>query len=157
MNAKQLADALNGIDYSECARIGRGDLIEKAKAAGLVVAYGYSDDLIEFEGAISDEAGAPDTILVDSNGILPNFLSIKDDEDECARYFERKKSARSIRAVWLGEVVGAAYAWELVTDIPHEIFGIIDEGEGFSRGIVFALSDLARREDAAGCCGKCHS
>lgn len=143
MNPKQLAAALNGIDYRECASIGRGSsLIKSAKAAGLVVAYGYSDDLIEFEGAITDEVGAPCTVLFDERGILPCWESIKDDEEECAAYFERKKSARSIHAIWHDDDPSATYAWTLETTVPHETFSIIEDDEGFSLGIVFSLADL---------------
>lgn len=55
MTAKELAEMLSGRKYgmeitSEEARA--------AKDAGLVVVYGYSDDNVEFRGAIDEEVGA---------------------------------------------------------------------------------------------------
>lgn len=55
MNAKELAAALNNSVYP--FRIHK-DFIDAAKEAGLVIVYGASDDLMEFEGAIRDELGA---------------------------------------------------------------------------------------------------
>ena len=58
MTPKELADALNGIEYSNVNLLHGDLLMERAKAAGLVIAYGYSDDLLEIDGALYDEAGA---------------------------------------------------------------------------------------------------
>ena len=51
MTAAKLAEQLNGIEYP--ASISR-DLEAQAKAAGLVIVFGASDDLMEFRGAIHD-------------------------------------------------------------------------------------------------------
>ena len=144
MTPKALAEALNGIEYSATMHLHGSDLIKLAKNAGLVVAYGFSDDLLEFDGAIYDEFGCYDggTALIDADGLLPEFESASEDEEACRRYFERKPKARAIEAIWDGNADG--YAWTLKTDIPHEVFAIMEDGAGFSRGIVFALSDLDR-------------
>ena len=145
MTPKALAEALTGIEYSEVVRgLYGSDLMRLAKANGLVVAYGFSDDLLMFDGAIYDDFGCYDggTALIDTDGLLPYFESIGEDEDACRRYFERKKKARAIEAIWDGNADG--YAWTLKTDIPHETFAIMEDGAGFSRGIVFALADLGR-------------
>ena len=142
MTPKVLADALNGIEYSTVALLHGDILMQRAKEAGLVIAYGYSDDLLEFDGALYDEFGCygGGTALVDADGLLPEFGSASEDEDACRRYFERKPKARAIEAIWDGNADG--YAWTLKTDIPHEVFAIVEEGEPFSRGIVFSLSSL---------------
>ena len=144
MTPKELADALNGIEYSAAMRLHGSDLIKLAKNAGLVVAYGFSDDLLEFDGAIYDEAGAPDTVLIDTEGLLPSFEAASEDEEACRRYFERKLNAREIEAIWRDSPSGEMDdpPWILKTDIPHESFMIVEEGEPFSRGIVFSLSSL---------------
>lgn len=49
MIAKEFADLLSGRDYMN--EITRGEE-EQAKAAGLVVVFGYSDDNMELRGAI---------------------------------------------------------------------------------------------------------
>ena len=149
MTPKELADALNGIEYSAAIQLHGSDLMKLAKGSGLVVAYGFSDDLLEFYGAIYDEFGCygGGTALIDADGLLPEFESASEDEDTCRRYFERKPKARAIEAIWDGNADG--YAWILKTDIPHEVFAIMEGGAAFSRGIVFALSDLeqAGQED----------
>ena len=142
MTPKVLADALNGVEYSATIHLHGSDLMKLAKGSGLVVAYGFSDDLLEFDGALYDEFGCygGGTALVDADGLLPEFGSASEDEDACRRYFERKPKARAIEAIWDGNADG--YAWTLKTDIPHEVFAIVEDGEPFSRGIVFSLSSL---------------
>ena len=144
MTPKELADALNGVEYSTVALLHGDLLMQRAKEAGLVVAYGFSDDLLEFDGAIYDEAGAPDTVLIDTEGLLPSFEAASEDEEACRRYFERKLNAREIKAIWRPSPSDELDdpAWILKTDIPHESFMIVEEGEPFSRGIVFSLSSL---------------
>ena len=145
MTPKELADALNGVEYSTVALLHGDLLMQRAKEAGLVIAYGYSDDLLEFDGAIYDEAGAPDTVvLIDTEGLLPSFEAAREDEEDCRRYFERKLNAREIEAIWRHRPSGEMDdpPWILKTDIPHESFMIVEEGEPFSRGIVFSLSSL---------------
>ncbi len=138
MDAKELAARLNGGEYPfEVDR----ELAKAAKDAGLVIVYGSSDDLMEFEGAIHDEAGAHkgSTVLVDAEGLLPLRENIEDDE-ELERYFARKKLARPIEAQWCAE---PNYSWTYRTAIPHETFEVTEEGEPYCRGIVFALVDVA--------------
>lgn len=144
MTPKQLADALNGAEYGREWDARVKSLEAQAKASGLVIASGESDDLLEFYGAFRDELGCygGGTALVDAEGLLPAFAEVAGDKDECRRYFEREPTARAIEAVWDGDADG--YAWTLKTDIPHEIFSIMEDGAGFSRGIVFALTDLAK-------------
>ena len=144
MTPKVLADALTGIEYSTVALLHGDLLMQRAKEAGLVVAYGFSDDLLEFDGALCDEAGAPDTVLVDAEGLLPSFEAASEDEEDCRRYFERKLNAREIEAIWRHRPSGEMDdpPWILKTDIPHESFMIVEEGEPFSRGIVFSLSSI---------------
>lgn len=139
MNAKELAAALNGVEYRQVSNRMR-ELAKAAKEAGLVVVYGMSDDLMEFEGAIYDELGASDgkTAYVDDEGLLPDRDSI-DDDVELQRYFERKPHAVPIHAEWCAH---PPYSWTFQTDIPHETFIITEKDEpDFCRGIVFALAD----------------
>ena len=149
MTPKALAEALNGIEYSATIHLHGSDLMKLAKGAGLVVAYGFSDDLLEFDGALYDEFGCYDggTALIDADGLLPEFESASEDEDACRRYFERKPKARAIEAIWDGNADG--YAWTITTDIPHEVFAIMEDGAAFSRGIVFALSDLEQAKEGS--------
>ena len=49
-----------------------------------------------------------------------------------------------IEAIWRHSPSGELddLPWILKTDIPHEAFVIMEDGEPFSRGIVFSLSSL---------------
>lgn len=139
MNAKELAMLLTGREYGQ--EIDRTEE-HQAKAAGLVVAFGASDDLLEFRGAIYDEVGCygGGTATVDQKGVLPDFEDIdRDDKDEMRDYFKRESGGAVIRAVWEGE---PGYSWVINADVPHETFEIVEDGEPYCRGIVFALADL---------------
>lgn len=139
MTKEELAATLSGIEYP--CRINK-DLQEAAKAAGLVIIYGASDDLMEFAGAIYDELDVYDggTALVDCDGLLDRAQIDDDDDEAIAAYVTRKKTARSIEAVW--SEAGNEAAWTYKTDIPHATFDVMDEGDTYCRGIVFALADL---------------
>lgn len=136
MNAKELATKLYGATYRNVIS---KELAAEAKAHGLVVAYGMSDDLMEFAGAIDDELGACNgsEVYVDDKGLLPYRDSIRDDE-ELKDYFAREPHAKKIEARWCEE---GDYSWTFKTAIPHETFEITDDGEPYCRGIVFALAD----------------
>jgi len=139
MNAKELAMLLTGREY--CQEIDRTEE-HQAKAAGLVVAFGASDDLLELRGAIHDETYPSDGIgaRVDAKGIVPTFQTAYDDgEDSLRDYFKRENGGAIIRATWEGE---DGYSWIISTDVPHETFEIVEDGEPYCRGIVFALADL---------------
>lgn len=135
---QELADKLDMTEYP--CRLSK-EVIEFAKANGLVIVYGASDDLMEFEGAIRDELGIYDggTALVDAEGVLPENSDDLDTDEEIARYHYRKGKAKSIEALWCEE---GDYSWTYRTEIPHATFEIVEEGAPYCRGIVFALADL---------------
>ena len=142
LTAKELADEINGIEYGRSFSEQMREFASMANLSGLVIAVGESDDLLEFYGAFRDEAEAWEgtTELIDAEGLLLSWESARKDEEELAKYFLRKPKARSIEAVWCEE--GSGYAWILKTDIPHEIFSVMEDGECFSRGIVFSIEGL---------------
>lgn len=142
--AQELAAMLDMSDYP--IRPSK-EAIEFAKANGLVIVYGASDDLIEFEGAFRDEGYVIDggTVRVDAEGLLPDIENMRDDDtisnDELNRYFYRNGRAKTIEALWCDEVNGG-FTWAYRTDIPHATFEVMDGDEPYCRGIVFALADL---------------
>lgn len=137
MTKEEFAALLNGREYGNEIT---SDEYTQAKALGLVVLFGYSDDNMEFRGAINDEIGCFDgrTVLIDKDGLLPSRESI-DDDDELEKFFPRRRAAKEIEAIWDKD----GYSWTYKTDIPHAIFDIIEDGEKYCRGIVFAMVDLA--------------
>lgn len=138
MTKEELAAQLTGLEYT--TRI-PGSLIVAAQSAGLVILCGASDDLMEFYGARREEIGCYDggTAFVDADGVLPDRDCLDGDE-EIAEYVQRQKSAKAIEALWCKE---DGYSWTYKTDIPHATFEVVEGGEPYCRGIVFALADLA--------------
>jgi len=141
MDKNELAARLNNSEYP--FRMNK-ELVASAKAAGLVIVYGASDDLIEFEGAIHDEAGAYEggKVIIDAKGILPDWEQLMDDSPSKAdvrEYFEREKQSAEIEALWDSE----GYSFTYKTRVPHATFDVVEEGEKYCRGIVFSLADIA--------------
>ena len=114
------------------------DLKAECKAAGIVIVYGASDDLMEFDGAIYDEVGAYNgtSALVDSKGLLSREDA--EDDEEIADYVNRKRGAQAIAAIWGRD--GAS--WQYETTIHHATFDVVEDGDIYCRGIVFDLAAL---------------
>jgi hypothetical protein len=141
MDVNGAAAALNGSEYRE---EGSRELFAAMKAANLVAVFGASDDLMEFRGAIDDEIGAWDggIAYVTADGMLAN-----DCENESCPHFERaKQSAASIRAIWAPDDL--PHSWLIKSDIPHETFEVVEDGQPYCRGIVFSLSALHSQGEA---------
>jgi hypothetical protein len=137
MTKEALAKKLNNIEYP--VRID-AELKEEAKANGLVIVYGASDDLMELDGAIYDEIGCYDggEALIDKEGLLPERDQIEDD-GALENFFQRKPKAKTIEAVWCKDPI---YCWTYKTDIPHITFEVLEGNEKYCKGIVFALADI---------------
>jgi hypothetical protein len=114
-----------------------------AKQNDLVIITGASDDLMEVEGAITDEGGCygGGEFLIDKEGLLPDRDDI-DDDVEAESWLRRKKKAKKITAV---RCAPGKPAWTYETSIPHATFNVI-EGDGDEEvqciGIVFNIKDL---------------
>lgn len=126
-----------------------------AARSGLVVVFGASDDLCELRGAIYDEVGCYDggEFFVTPTG---KRVQMDSELDEALDLCEERLGSRlvlptlhKIKAVW-GETApdGRACSWHYVTEIPHASFDIVEDGELYCIGIVFALSDLTAGGEA---------
>ena len=137
MTMKEFAKLLSGREYGmEISK----DEERQAADAGLVVAYGYSDDNVELRGAIDEEVGAWDgtTIRLTKTGVLQGPACDSAENCECPYFAAAKNAAKTIEAVW-----GAGgVSWTFKTDIPHETFNIYEDGELFCVGIMFSVEDL---------------
>lgn len=144
MTKESLAALLNGREYgNEITR----DEIWQAKAAGLVVVFGYSDDTVEFRGAISDEVGCygeKSTLLISPKGVAEKPDR---DEREVLEEFDVlqyvNQNTREIQA----NFGGAHYSWTFATDIPHATFEVLEGDEKFCRGIVFSLAEAFAKKE----------
>ncbi len=135
LSKELLALALNGREYPF-------DLTNEeqaqAKAAGLLVIFGASDDLMELRGIECDEIGAPGVALIDAKGLLPNRDSI-DDDAVLKDFFAREPLARKVEALWAAE---DDISWTYRTDVPHATFDVMEDGIVYCRGIVIDVADL---------------
>ena len=128
MTKKELAEKLDGIQYTELIRCGIDrNIWEEAVRNRLVFVHGASDDLIEFGGAISDEGGCFDggTVYFDEDGVCDS-------------------GAYEIEALWCEKKAsdGSYISWTYETDIPHEEFKVYEDEKVYCIGIVFSLDDL---------------
>lgn len=140
MTKEEFAKKLDGVEYAQETR--NKDLIQQAKQSGLVMVYGASDDLVEFDGALYDECSAGDITDIFICRVNGSLMALTDSSHNCdCEYcgFEKMKdSAKKIKA----EFDKDGYTWVISTEIPHATFEVIEDGEKFCRGIVFSLDDL---------------
>ena len=131
--AQVLAEKLNGREIGK--EITREEEAE-AKAAGLVVAFGGSDDLAEFRGAIYDEAGI---------GKIQFTAKGKFFDEDRIEELEGMLHDGEISALPTLNRINATFGMaghRYTTDIPCWKFAIMEDGEQFSEGLVFSISDL---------------
>lgn len=143
MTKEQLAALLNGRQYrSEITK----DEEAAAKAAGLLVIFGASDDLVEFRGAVHDEIGAYNGTIfrLCPEGLLPEWPDEVDEgwsESEAEDYFRRKALGFvEIEAKW----DEGGYSWVISPppSLPHAIFVVKEDDDNYCRGIVIDMADL---------------
>jgi hypothetical protein len=141
MTKEEFAEMLDGRVYDSVLS---GDDQLDANLYNLVIVYGCSDDLVEFEGAIIDELGAWDggTFYYDKE--LESFMDIEDSFEEI-----ELKNALTIKANWMkSEVNGKIIPWTFDTNIQHSTFNLNyghSEGGGvFCVGLVINLNDLTK-------------
>ncbi len=143
-------EAAARLDGNEYAKEGSQALWAEMKAAGLVAVFGASDDLMEFRGAVHDEIGAYDggTARFTREGLLS--LDNKCAHHRCpyhlAEVAKAKKIATSVKALW---DPGDGLSWRMETKIPHASFKIMEDGETFCIGLVFALADVPATPEVA--------
>jgi hypothetical protein len=129
MTKEELAAILNGRQYRDEIT---NDEAQAAKDAGLVVVFGASDDLMELRGAVDDETSGE--AFFTSRGIFSNEC----DDQDCPYFLAARDKATRIEGVFDGD----DYSWTYVTEIPHATFEIMEDGDKYCRGIVFALKDV---------------
>lgn len=143
MNAKELAQLLNGREYRQEIT---PDEEKQAKENNLVVVFGASDDLMEFRGAIHDEFDCYGgrTVYLTKDGILKNDC----DDEDCPYFNIFKEQATQILSFW----DEGGYLWQYRSvdlDGKFETFEIIEEDGGdnhseikYCKGIVFSMDSL---------------
>jgi hypothetical protein len=138
LSKEMLVMVLNGRQYgSEITP----DEEAAAKAAGLLVIFGASNDLMSLRGAITDEyyCYGGGTALIDATGLLPTRDDIEDDA-ELKSFFAREPLAKKVVALSCAE---GEYAWTYETSLPHATFEVSADGGQYCRGIVISMADVA--------------
>jgi hypothetical protein len=139
MNKEELATKLNGREiYEELSEKEEAEI----KAAGLVVAFGASDDLLELRGAINDEVGAcgGTEYPITPNGLLANECS-----DYDCPYYKRLVAGSSDKVTAEWDV--KEYSWYIGATLPFAPFDIMEDGEKYCRGIVFEMPHPAEGKE----------
>lgn len=142
MTRDELAALLNGRAYRhEITK----DEEAQAKAAGLLVIFGASYDLVEFRGAIHDEIGGYNgtTFKLCADGLLAAWPDDVDEgwsESEAEEYFTRKAlGCVELEAKWDHD----GFSWVIdARDLPHSTFVILDDSDNYCRGVVINMADL---------------
>ncbi len=127
-----LAALLDGREYRD--EITKEEA-KDAERSGLVVVFGYSDDNVEFRGAITDELGCyrPQTFYVHRRGLL-----LDPSHGECEHCVKRTAEvAKKCAAIEARHEDG----WRFNTQLPIARFTINEDGQFFGEGFVFELSD----------------
>lgn len=138
MELKEFAEKLSGREY-ECPQFTKEEL-EEAKENGFLIICGASDDLMELEGAIEDEACVFDGGIVhiqapyEADGQIIGGGVVEGNNGQ--------NNVFTVEAKWDEgrDEDGNIIAWTYETSVPHETFDIMDDGEIYCRGIVIKLS-----------------
>lgn len=138
MDKHELAKALNGIEYGEGIKT---TILNEAKSNGLVIVTGYSDDNMEFAGALENEygcyGGGDIYFTKDSTEVTEeDFDTISEMEDRLG--IKITLPVNKITAVFCG----GDTTWSYETAIPHSTFKMYEDKELYCIGIVFNLNDL---------------
>lgn len=97
---------------------------------GLVVVYAASDDLVEIEGAMTQEIGA--------------FNGVKLTASKAQGFYETAAGEPDIEFRWCDDNSGDSVCpWSVICNLPHRKFDILDdEGYVSSVGIVLHIDDI---------------
>ena len=130
---KEIADALNGSEYGfEPSK----ELIARCRAERIVIAFGHSDDLLEFRGAVYDELGAYEGTTAHFNrlGLVTNDCG----NEECPYFQGLLKKATKLHLKWQNGYPN----WIFETNIPHAKFDVLEDDNHQCEAIVFCLDDI---------------
>ncbi len=138
MTIKDVAVMLNGREYG--SEVSPAEEIE-FKNAGIVVVYGYSDDCVEFEGAVNSEIG------IWNAGYIPLLNGVPSDMD-CATEVIKASGCPTLKDVSKRlkhiKVKCGMNGWEFDAEFPHEKFSIVEResDDPCGEGLVYSLADL---------------
>ena len=129
MELKEFATMLNGREYG-CPQFTQEEL-RIAKDNGFVIVSGASDDLVELEGAITDERGCWEG----------GTISVKAITDGGIVHNCERSNTFSFDVKWCKDKDenGNVIPWTYDVQIEHEDFMICVDGEPYCRGFIFKV------------------
>ena len=141
MDTGELAKLLDGRNH--CDEITAKEAAV-AKASGLLVVFGYSDDNMELRGFVNDEVGCYDggTFHVDEYGIRLPWDEDEPTTEQNARTFFARESLPSfvVRAMWCAR---EPFSWTYFTTAAvYDRFVIMEDGGPFCEGLVIDCSTM---------------
>lgn len=128
MDSRTAAERLDGSEYGE---EGSPDLFAEMQQHRLVAFFGYSDDVIEMRGAISNEVGEG-AVLLTSSGLLVNDCRSR----ECPYFAQLARYATTVTGRF------GSGGWTFTTDLPHGRFEVQEAGTRYGDGLVICLDDV---------------
>ena len=143
MTIKDVAVMLNGREYG--SEVSPREETE-FKNAGIVVVYGYSDDCVEFEGAVNTEIGIWNAGYIPLLNGVPFDVPCDTDEFEISCCPLLKEVAKRLKHI---KVKFGMNGWEFDAEFPHEKFSIVEResDNSCSEGLVYSLADLTEVQD----------
>ena len=125
MTKEDLAKYLDGCEYGMEFTSATAAM---AKASRLVIVYGSSDDLTEFDGFIRDEAGLGESFIVNGKVVCSH-------ECNCDQCGWNEYVRGGIRIV---SDFGAA-GFTVTCSVPHAKFFVMEDGQKYGEGLVFQI------------------
>jgi hypothetical protein len=149
MTIKEWADKLDGREYGEEVL---KDERKQMADEGIIAVFGCSDDLVEYQGALDGEFGAWEgtetklgktsegKISVITEGEREKIDELNEMENIEILLSPIIERMISIFAIWCPD--GLETSWLIETEIEHETFDIMEDGELFCRGVVFHADSI---------------
>ncbi len=139
---KNIADGLNLTDISRVQTPGFA-VATMAKDAGIVIAFGASDDLCEFVGAWYDEVAVYEysEIPISNDGVLKSDC----DSDDACPYFKRiAAAAPKLSIKFTNSTPNCLLNWllDLPDDIMHEKAILTEDDKPFTQALIFFTEDI---------------
>jgi len=135
---KNIADGINLADIARVQSLGF-PITAMAKDAGIVMAFGASDDLCEFIGAWDDEVGLYEEaqIPISCDGVLKSDC----DSDDACPYFKRiADSATTVSISFKNNTPN--WLLDLSDNILHVKAILTEDGKPFTEVLIFFAEDI---------------
>lgn len=136
MTKEEFAKRFDGSDYP--FRLSRDDR-SAMKDLGLVVVFGASDDLMEFDGAIYDEVAAPGQAYIADDDLVQEPDC---DCDAAEKLHQMQKSSGYMIECHQNHESAPDVYWSYLTTIPHATFRIMEDGDVNCNAIIFSLYEM---------------